>query len=205
MVIVRKIAGIAVGIIGLGILIHFVFSPFYADADGANVGRMWDIANWFMAFGMVVAILFGIHLRMSAEGPRRERPEENLRRNRALRHHGARHPVLLELGRQPQRGGRPKPNPPQLVASHKRRLHHPDGLRERQACAKPLTGAARAKIQRDGAKAQGMGECRAYRKGSLASLGARASRRRSRACARRALTLALSHEGRGDPPAVICA
>ena len=30
------------------------------------------------------------------------------------------------------------------------------------------------------------------------TLGARASRPRSRACARRALSLALSHEGRGD-------
>ena len=67
MVIVRKIVGIAVGIIGLGILIHFVFSPFYAVGDGSNVIQMWDTANWFMAFGMVVAILFGIHLRKSAE------------------------------------------------------------------------------------------------------------------------------------------
>ena len=33
--------------------------------------------------------------------------------------------------------------------------------------------------------------------------GARASRPQSRACARRALTLALSHEGRGDPLAAI--
>ena len=38
---------------------------------------------------------------------------------------------------------------------------------------------------------------------SLPSLGARASRPRSRACARRTLTLALSHKGRGDPLAVI--
>ena len=65
MVIVRKTVGIVVGIIGLGVLIHFVFSPFYADS--VDMGQAWNIANWFMAFGMIVAILFGIHLRKSAE------------------------------------------------------------------------------------------------------------------------------------------
>ena len=39
----------------------------------------------------------------------------------------------------------------------------------------------------------------------LASPGAPASRRRSRACARRTLILAFSHEGRRDPLLVICA
>ena len=39
----------------------------------------------------------------------------------------------------------------------------------------------------------------------LRYLGARASRRRSRACARSALTLALSHKGRGDPLAAFYA
>ena len=64
MAIVRKIVGIALGLICLGILIHFVFSPLYAS--GEEAAQMWSVANWFMAFGMVAAILFGIHQRMSA-------------------------------------------------------------------------------------------------------------------------------------------
>lgn len=64
MAIVRKIVGIALGLICLGILIHFVFSPFYASDEEA--AQMWSVANWFMAFGIVAAILFGIHQRMSA-------------------------------------------------------------------------------------------------------------------------------------------
>ena len=66
MAIVRKIVGIALGLICLGVLIHFIFNPLYAE--GMDVGQMWSVANWFMAFGMVAAILFGIHQRMSAEG-----------------------------------------------------------------------------------------------------------------------------------------
>ena len=48
-----------------------------------------------------------------------------------------------------------------------------------------------------------MGDGEGIRWLRFAPLGARASRPQSRAVARRALTLALSHEGRGDPPASV--
>lgn len=67
MAIVRKIVGVALGLICLGVLIHFIFNPLYAATD-AEAAQMWSVANWFMAFGMVAAILFGIHQRMSAQG-----------------------------------------------------------------------------------------------------------------------------------------
>ena len=44
------------GLLATGVLLHFVFTPFYEDL--VDTGRMWDIINWFMAVGVILT--FGI-------------------------------------------------------------------------------------------------------------------------------------------------
>ncbi len=67
MSIVRKIVGVAVGMIGLGVLLHFTLSPFYENNESVDIGQMWTIANHFMLVGLFVALAFVGHLRKSTE------------------------------------------------------------------------------------------------------------------------------------------
>jgi hypothetical protein len=60
-----KLLGVALGVIAVGVAAHFIFDPFYEDA--VNTGRMWNVVNWFMAFGVVVALIVN-YLRKRALG-----------------------------------------------------------------------------------------------------------------------------------------
>ncbi len=73
MVAVRRVIGVIVGIIGLAVLINFVFSPFYEDS--VDIGQVWSALNWFMAFGVIVAIGVAFHVRKESE----ERGEVDIR------------------------------------------------------------------------------------------------------------------------------
>ena len=44
-----------IGLTALGVFINFVFAPFYADA--LDIGAIWFILNWFMAFAAIVALV----------------------------------------------------------------------------------------------------------------------------------------------------
>lgn len=68
MSIAKKIVGVAVGMIGLGVLLHFTLSPFYeTDENMEMIGQMWTIANHFMLVGLFVALAFVGNLRKSTE------------------------------------------------------------------------------------------------------------------------------------------
>ena len=60
-----KLLGVALGVIAVGVAAHFILDPFYEDA--VNTGRMWNVVNWFMAFGVVVALIVN-YLRKRALG-----------------------------------------------------------------------------------------------------------------------------------------
>ena len=53
---VRKFFAVILGLITVAVAFHFIFSPFYADM--VDVGLVWDILDWFMAF----AVLFTLTL-----------------------------------------------------------------------------------------------------------------------------------------------
>ncbi|MXY42582.1 MAG: hypothetical protein F4Y50_00710 [Dehalococcoidia bacterium] len=51
----RKPLAVILGLTALAVLLHFVLSPFY---DGVvESGDVWNVLNWFMAFGVIVALV----------------------------------------------------------------------------------------------------------------------------------------------------
>ena len=51
---VRKVVGGVVGASALAVALHFIFSAFYEDA--VDVDQIWSVLDWFMAFGVLVAL-----------------------------------------------------------------------------------------------------------------------------------------------------
>ena len=52
----KKGLAVILGLIALAVLAHFVLTPFYPP-DSIDVGRVWAILNWFMAFGAIVILV----------------------------------------------------------------------------------------------------------------------------------------------------
>ena len=50
----RPLAAI-LALIVLAVAFHFIFQPFYQDR--VNPNQVWEILDWFMAFGVVVALV----------------------------------------------------------------------------------------------------------------------------------------------------
>lgn len=50
----KKPLSVILGLIALAVLLHFVLSSFYPDSW--DVDLMWNVLNWFMAFGVIVAL-----------------------------------------------------------------------------------------------------------------------------------------------------
>ena len=50
----KKPLSLVLGLLAIGVLLHFVFTPFYEEL--VNTGRMWDIINWFMAVGVILTL-----------------------------------------------------------------------------------------------------------------------------------------------------
>ena len=58
----RKPLSVILGLIALAVLLHFVLSSFYPDSW--DVDLMWNVLNWFMAFGVIVClVLIYVHKR----------------------------------------------------------------------------------------------------------------------------------------------
>ena len=51
----RKPLAVILGLTALAVLLHFVLSPFYDDV--VESGDVWNVLNWFMAFGVIVALV----------------------------------------------------------------------------------------------------------------------------------------------------
>ena len=52
---VKKLLAVFLGVVALVVAVHFMFASFYAEL--VDVGPAWDVVNWFMAVGIVVALL----------------------------------------------------------------------------------------------------------------------------------------------------
>ena len=58
----RKPLAIVLGLIAVVVLLHFVLSSFYPDSW--DVDLMWNVLNWFMAFGVIaILVLTCLHKR----------------------------------------------------------------------------------------------------------------------------------------------
>lgn len=51
----RKPLAIILGLTALAVLFHFVLSPFYEDVIESH--EIWNVLNWFMAFGVIVVLV----------------------------------------------------------------------------------------------------------------------------------------------------
>ena len=51
----KTVLSFVLGLLATGVLLHFVFSPFYEDLIDAAL--MWDYINWFMAAGILATLI----------------------------------------------------------------------------------------------------------------------------------------------------
>ena len=61
----RKPLAIIVGLTAVAVLVHFVLGPVYDDVVGS--GDVWNVLNWFMAFGVIVALVVTFLAKRDAE------------------------------------------------------------------------------------------------------------------------------------------
>ena len=52
---IRRPLAVILGVITLAVAFHFIFSTFYPDS--VDVGQVWDVLDWFMAFAVVVTLV----------------------------------------------------------------------------------------------------------------------------------------------------
>ena len=64
--ILNRPLSLLLGLLALGVLLHFVFTPFYEDA--VDTGQMWDVINWFMAVGVILTLAVTCSRRKGAGG-----------------------------------------------------------------------------------------------------------------------------------------
>ena len=55
MAMLRTLLAVILGLTAFAVLAHFVLSPFYNDVVESH--HIWNVLNWFMAFGVVVALV----------------------------------------------------------------------------------------------------------------------------------------------------
>lgn len=51
----RKPLAVILGLTAFAVLFHFVLSPFYEDVVESH--DVWNVLNWFMALGVIVALI----------------------------------------------------------------------------------------------------------------------------------------------------
>lgn len=52
---IRRPLAVILGVITIAVAFHFIFSTFYPDS--VDVGQVWDILDWFMAFAVLVTLV----------------------------------------------------------------------------------------------------------------------------------------------------
>lgn len=52
---IRRPLAAILGVITIAVAFHFIFSTFYPDS--VDVGQVWDILDWFMAFAVLVTLV----------------------------------------------------------------------------------------------------------------------------------------------------
>ncbi len=52
---IRKPLAVILALTAIAVLIHFIAGPFYQDLIESNT--VWSVLNWFMAFGVIAALI----------------------------------------------------------------------------------------------------------------------------------------------------
>ena len=61
----RKPLAVIVGLTAVAVLFHFVLGPVYEDVVESH--DIWNVLNWFMAFGVIVALVVTFLAKRDAE------------------------------------------------------------------------------------------------------------------------------------------
>ena len=56
---VKKLVAVFLGVAALVVAVHFMFSSFYREL--VDTGAIWDVLNWFLAIGLVIALIASFH------------------------------------------------------------------------------------------------------------------------------------------------
>ena len=51
----KRVLALVLGLIAIAVLFQLVFTPFYPDA--VDIDWVWNVLNWFIAFGVTVALI----------------------------------------------------------------------------------------------------------------------------------------------------
>ena len=52
---VKKLLAVFLSVVALVVAVHFMFSSFYREL--VDTGAIWDVLNWFLAVGLVIALI----------------------------------------------------------------------------------------------------------------------------------------------------
>ena len=63
--ILRRPLAVIVGLTAVAVLVHFVLGPVYEDV--LESGDVWSVLNWFMALGVIVALVVTFQAKRDAE------------------------------------------------------------------------------------------------------------------------------------------
>lgn len=55
MAMLKRLLALVLGLIGIVVLFQLLFSPFYPDT--VDINWTWNVLNWFIAFGVAVALI----------------------------------------------------------------------------------------------------------------------------------------------------
>ena len=62
---VKKLLAVFLGVVALVVAVHFMFSSFYREL--VDTGAIWDVLNWFLAAGLVIALIVSFHLKRTLD------------------------------------------------------------------------------------------------------------------------------------------
>lgn len=54
----ERLAGVLLALVGLAVAVNLLAWEFYGDIADAPVHLVWDVLNWFMAGGIVIALAY---------------------------------------------------------------------------------------------------------------------------------------------------
>lgn len=72
MSLVKKLLAVFLSVAALLVAVHFMFSSFYREL--VDTGAIWDVLNWFLAVGLVIALVVSFHHKRTLDRRGADRP-----------------------------------------------------------------------------------------------------------------------------------
>ena len=67
MSLVKKLLAVFLGVVALAVAVQFMFGAFYQEL--VDTGAIWDVLNWFLAVGLVIALIVSFHHKRRLDRP----------------------------------------------------------------------------------------------------------------------------------------